>query len=77
MNIRLRPTRTRIASTSEAFPPCNRQLTPELNLLSANSGIHGSSSTIYSAAIEAGEHRDGKECVLATTVVCLTNWKNQ
>jgi hypothetical protein len=46
MGIRLRPTRTHIASTYEAFPPCHRPLRPELNFLAANSGIHRSGGAI-------------------------------
>jgi hypothetical protein len=77
MNIRLRPTRTRIASTSEAFPPCNRQLTPELNFLVANSGLHGSSGAIYAPAIEAGEYLGGKKHVRTGLVADLICRRNQ
>jgi hypothetical protein len=77
MNIRLRPTRTRIASTSEAFPPCNRLLTPELNFLVANSGIHRSGSAIYSAALEAGQYLDGKKDVRTGLVADLVCRRNQ
>jgi hypothetical protein len=77
MNIRLRPTRTRIASTSEAFPPCHRQLTPELNFLVANSGIHRSRSAICAPVFEAGQYLGGQKDVRTGLVADLICRRNQ